>query len=777
MNDTNNDNLRFPEGFLWGTSNAAYQIEGAWDADGKAPSIWDIAIHSGQLPVPEGSDLSVASDEYHRLSEDLDLLGEIGAPVHRFSVSWPRIIIDDQKTTNPAGLDYYDRLVDGLLERGIRPAACLYHWDTPQWLEDRCGGWMGRESVDWFTDFTHIMAQRLGDRVDQWYTMNEPSHPALAGYVAGMFPPMRQEGERGFDAVHNILLAHGMSVRALREENVKGSIGVILAVIGMQPATSNPDDIAAADRASYGIDRMMLDPLLGRGHVPTVRRQVEEDGACRDNDMEIISEPLDVLGVNWYSSLNVASTERAPKFYDAAGVGEHAAGLRQFGGIAAGEDSAVVPAPGHRWWDDHGFRQDTPGGLKRTLEWVHREYPDHPRIIVTENGRGMEHRAGAAHATGHDGGGFYDGVHDLTRIAYLTRSIQDLRDIIAGGIDVGGYYIWSSIDNIQWMNGFRERFGLVHVNADSLERERKDSFFWFSKVVESNGACVPSSEEAGNNVAAPFDGDAAGIVIHGVPNARGIGGLMTVDGHHRLRNGLFLRSAGLNFMTPEGRNDLQRLGVRTIVDLRDSWEVTRWPYEVDGIEVLRIPLLAGSNPPDGSTSDFIFSVAAARLSGANGEQTSRMGREILKETYRNIVDNSGSSIAYILTLLAEGNGPMLIHCTAGKDRTGIVAAVLEAILGVDDESIVSSYAQSAGNLGEAFRKAISSGMLDIPNDTTSDGGVGALAGMLASPASLMREMLGRIRSKHCTVAQYCLDNGMTKEHLEQLRSMFLEPID
>ena len=762
-----------PQDFLWGTSNAAYQIEGAWDADGKAPSVWDSAFEAGLLHVPDGSDLGIAADEYHRLDEDLDLLGELGAQAHRFSISWPRVITDANGTVNQAGLDYYDRLVDGLLARGVRPAACLYHWDTPQWLEDGCGGWMGRESVDQFVRFTRLMAERLGDRVDQWYTMNEPSHPALAGYIAGFFPPLRREGARGFDAVHHILLAHGESVRTLREEHVVGRIGTILAVTGVQPATGNPEDIAAAERARASFDRLMLDPLMGRGHTPAVRDQVEKDGVCRDGDMEVIAESMDLLGVNWYSSMNATTEERAPLFLE--GRASNTAALRGLSSLfGAGHGVAIVPAPGRRWWSAKGFRQETPGGLKKTVEWVHATYPDHPPIIITENGRGMAHPTVTGGAE--DDRQLDECVHDGTRIRALSANIRDLNALAKEGITVHGYYIWSSIDNIQWANGFSERFGLVHVDTATMRRTRKDSFAWFQDVVRHNGDLdaldTPIPQER-------FEGDVNGVDIAGVPNARGIGGLRTMEGTH-LRGGMFLRSAGLNFMTPgKGIDDLHRLGVRTVVDLRDEWEAAAWPYQLDGtIEVVRYPMLGETH---GATHDAATTGTAAD----SGQPASRRAMTDpssvnLPDLYHEIAFGHADRIMTILRMLADNNHrPMLIHCTAGKDRTGVVTAILLGLLDVEDGLITANYAESAGNLTELFKRTI---MNNLPANAAKlaasigkDGHLaGAAAALLASPASVMQQLIDDIRTQYGTIRQYCLANGLAERDIDRLRDLFIE---
>jgi len=436
----------FPAGFTWGTGTSAYQVEGAWNIDGKVPSIWDTAMHSG-LTTPDGTSGDRAIDQYHRLDEDLDLLKRLGAGAHRFSVAWPRIVTDATGTVNEAGLDYYERLVDGLLERGIAPALNLYHWDTPQWMEDR-GGMMTRDFAEHFGRLAAAVGERLGDRVSQWFTMNEPTHPSLAGYVAGFLPPARREGAAGLATVHNLLLAHGTSILALRAAGAVGRIGTILSMNGVVPATSHPDDVAAAERAEYFDGRLFLDPMLGRGHLPELAAVLGD--AVRDGDLETIAQPMDVLGVNWYSSYSVASSERA-----AAHLAELPARAAMFAGFApvtAGLGFAIVPAPGLAWGGAH--RQLTPGGLREALDWLGSTYPDHPDVVITENGVGYPDAPDAMGA-----------VDDAHRIRYLTWAIQEVADAIADGARVVGYHAWSSHDNLQYMAGFTQRFGLIHVDA------------------------------------------------------------------------------------------------------------------------------------------------------------------------------------------------------------------------------------------------------------------------------------------------------------------------
>ncbi|SMQ73652.1 family 1 glycosylhydrolase [Agreia sp. VKM Ac-1783] len=715
----------FPAGFTWGTGTSAYQVEGAWNIDGKVPSIWDTAMHSG-LTTPDGTSGDRAIDQYHRLAEDLDLLKSLGAGAHRFSVAWPRIVTDATGTVNEAGLDYYERLVDGLLERGIEPALNLYHWDTPQWMED-LGGMMTRDFAEHFGRLATAVGERLGDRVSQWFTMNEPTHPSLAGYVAGFLPPARREGAAGLATVHNLLLAHGTSILALRAAGVAGRIGTILSMNGVVPATSHPDDIAAAERAEYFDGRLFLDPMLGRGHLPELEAVLGD--VVRDGDLETIAQPMDVLGVNWYSTYSVASSERA-----AAHLAELPVRAAMFGGFApvtAGLGFAIVPAPGLPWGGAH--RQLTPGGLREALDWLGSTYPDHPDVVITENGVGYPD---APDATGV--------VDDAHRIRYLTWAIQEVADAIADGARVIGYHAWSSHDNLQYMAGFTQRFGLIHVDADTLVRTPKASFDWYREVVRTGA--VPAAVET-----SPA-GDHRGIDIAGVHNARGIGGLETMDGR-RVHDGLFFRTAGLHGITLDGRRSLTLLGVDTILDLRGTTEVTQAPDEIEGARLIHLPLHEPSDPEAG-----LFVGAAADDSGESG----------LGSIYRQIVQTRGDEIVQALRAITAAQGAVLAHCTAGKDRTGVFVAILLAALGVRDADIVRTYAESSDLLGAGFRAEVSS-LMQLTSPDGSPVPDAVLDDLLASPRELIEEVLGVIRHDHGTVTEYLRSHGFSAEDLTALR--------
>ncbi|MDO9394923.1 MAG: family 1 glycosylhydrolase [Herbiconiux sp.] len=711
----------FPEGFSWGTGTSAYQVEGAWNEDGKVPSVWDTALHS-TLRTPDGTSGDRAIDQYHRLDEDLDLLRDLGADAHRFSVAWPRIVTDAAGTINGPGLDYYERLVDGLLERGIAPALNLYHWDTPQWMEDR-GGMMTRDFAEHFGRFAGAVGERLGDRVDQWFTMNEPTHPSLAGYVAGFLPPARREGVAGLATVHHLLLAHGTSILALRAAGVAGRIGTILSLNGVVPATDHPDDVAAAERAEYFDGRLFLDPMLGRGHLPELAEVLGD--TVRDGDLATIAQPMDVLGVNWYSTYSVASADRAAAHL--AELPPRGAMFAGFAPVTAGLGFAIVPAPGLPWGGAH--RQLTPGGFRAALGWLAATYPEHPDVVITENGIGYPDEPDATGA-----------VDDAARIRYLTWAIGEVADAVAAGIRVRGYHAWSSHDNLQYMAGFTQRFGLIHVDPETLVRTPKASFGWYREVVRTGA--VPPAEPVARV------GDHLGVEVPGVLNARGIGGLETIDGR-RVRDGRVFRSAGLHGITDEGRSALAALGVDTILDLRGAVEVERRSDGIDGVQVVHLPL----HEPV---------VAEAGLLTEAGS-----GSGSLREVYLEMVQERGPQIVSGLRAICSAEGAVLVHCTAGKDRTGVFVAVLLAALGVRDDEIVRTYAESGDRLGDGFRAEVSALLGGEPGAGGLDDR--ALDELLASPEQLIVDVLAEIRREHGTVAAYLAALGFSVDELAALR--------
>jgi beta-glucosidase len=442
--------LRFPEGFVWGAATAAYQIEGAARDDGRGPSIWDTFSRTPGK-VHAGHTVDVACDHYHRYPEDVRIMGDLGLHAYRFSISWPRIQPDGAGPANPRGLDFYDRLVDELQGGGITPIVTLYHWDLPQTLEDR-GGWTNRETAERFAEYAAIVYSRLGDRVETWTTLNEPWCSAFLGYASGIHAPGRTEPEVSFAAAHHLLLGHGLAVQALRAAGAS-QIGITL---NLAPVIS--DDAEAASIVDGLQNRIFLDPVL-RGEYPA--DVVERAGRftdwsfVKDGDLEIISQPIDLLGVNYYNPQTV--TGRAGEPANPVYPGSE--------GIAFPGADAPKTAMG---WPVQPF------GLTDLLVRLSHDYPGTP-LIITENGAAFDDVV-------EDGQ-----VHDVGRLSYLDGHLRAAHAAIEAGVDLRGYLVWSLLDNFEWAEGYRKRFGVVHVDYNTQRRTPKDSALWYREVVRRNG--------------------------------------------------------------------------------------------------------------------------------------------------------------------------------------------------------------------------------------------------------------------------------------------------
>jgi beta-glucosidase len=445
----------FPDGFLWGTATASYQIEGAVAEGGRGPSIWDTFSHTpGKIAGGDTGD--VADDHYHRWQSDLDLMVELGVPAYRLSIAWPRILPTGTSEVNPAGIDFYARLLDGLHERGITPFVTLYHWDLPQALEDR-GGWQSRDTVDAYLRYTDVVRERLGDRIGHWITFNEPWVSSLQGYGSGRHAPGLRDGHAALLAAHHLLLGHG---RALDVLDGAGDVGITLNLTDAQPGSERPDDLAATRRFDGNINRWFLDPLL-RGEYP--RDMVEwygDDaaGVVQPGDLDAISRPMDFLGINfYYRTFVVAGGDPGnPRF-----------GLPDIDAHSIIPDGLDVTAMG---WPV------TPDGFRSLLVRLHRDYPNLPPVYITENGAAFDDEAGP------DGA-----VHDDRRVSYLREHITAVRDAIDDGVDVRGYFVWSLLDNFEWAEGYAKRFGIVRVDYGTQERIVKDSGRFYSQVVAAKG--------------------------------------------------------------------------------------------------------------------------------------------------------------------------------------------------------------------------------------------------------------------------------------------------
>ncbi|MEU6795325.1 GH1 family beta-glucosidase [Nonomuraea wenchangensis] len=453
----------FPESFLWGTATAAYQVEGAWNEDGRGPSIWDTFSHTPGL-VANGDTGDLACDHYHRLESDLDLLAELGVGAYRFSISWPRVQPGGTGGLNEPGAAFYDRLIDGLLARGIAPVATLYHWDLPQELED-AGGWPARDTALRFAEYARLMGERYGDRVHTWITLNEPWCSAYLGYASGVHAPARTDPAAALAAVHHLNLGHGLAVQALRSTAARDARMSVTLNLHHVRGVSEAD--AAAVRKADALSNLaFLGPML-EGAYPRdlieATSSVTDWSFVRDGDEATARQPLDVLGVNYYNPTLV-------RHWDGSGPKETADG-HQDGAASpwiACEDVEFVRQPGP--YTEMGWNIDETG-LTELLLRLDRDYPGLP-LMITENG------AAFPDPVGQDGL-----VHDADRVDYLRRHLSAVAEAIAGGADVRGYFVWSLMDNFEWAHGYAKRFGIVRVDRQTMERTWKDSAHWYRDVV------------------------------------------------------------------------------------------------------------------------------------------------------------------------------------------------------------------------------------------------------------------------------------------------------
>jgi beta-glucosidase len=444
---------RFPDGFLWGAATSAYQIEGSPLADGAGPSIWHVFAHTPGRTA-NGDTGDVACDHYRRYPEDLRLMGELGLNAYRFSLSWSRIIPTGTGAVNPKGLAFYDRLVDLLLAQRIEPMVTLFHWDLPAALEDR-GGWLNRDSADWFAEYAAVAVTTLGDRVGYWATLNEPWVVTDGGYLHGVLAPGHRNRLETPIASHHLLLAHGRGIQAIRAAGGRQA-GLVVNLEPKYPVSQQPEDGAATRRADAYMNRQYLDPVF-RGEYPAELAEMYGTAWPRwpATDFDLIRQPLDYLGINYYT--------RAVIRYDAT-----------VDLLAA----RAVPQS-HQTHTEMGW-EVCPEGLTDVLVWVHQRYGSVP-LYITENGAAFFDPPVA------DG----DEVKDPLRVAYLADHIRAARRAIAAGVDLRGYFAWSLLDNFEWSAGYDKRFGLVHVDFKTQQRTLKSSARFYANVIRTNGAVVP----------------------------------------------------------------------------------------------------------------------------------------------------------------------------------------------------------------------------------------------------------------------------------------------
>jgi beta-glucosidase len=464
---------RWPDGFLWGAATAAAQVEGAAHEDGKEDSIWD---HFARVPgaVQNGETPETAVDHYHRMPADVALMTELGLGAYRFSTSWARIKPGDREI-NQAGLDFYSRLVDELLGAGILPWLTLYHWDLPQALEEK-GGWANRDTAHRYVEYANAVYDALGDRVSHWTTFNEPLCSSLIGYAAGDHAPGRQEPAAALAALHHQHLAHGLAVRELRERGDGRSLqlGITLNLTNAIPHDpSDPVDVEAARRVDALWNRAFLDPLL-RGEYPVDLLEdvgpIGLDAVIREGDLRVIGQPIDFLGVNHYHDDSVSGHPSSVE-----GEREFKPTDRPTSSSLVGSEYVTFPLRGlprtAMGWEVN------PSGLRDLLVRLGEEYDALPPLYVTENGSAYEDVVSA------DGA-----VHDPERTAYLVDHVAAVGEAIERGADVRGYFVWSLLDNFEWAWGYGKRFGIVHVDYDTLRRTVKDSGREYARILAAHHA-------------------------------------------------------------------------------------------------------------------------------------------------------------------------------------------------------------------------------------------------------------------------------------------------
>ncbi|WND37676.1 GH1 family beta-glucosidase [Streptomyces sp. BB1-1-1] len=425
---------RFPDGFLWGVSTSAHQIEGA--AELRGPSVWDV-FTSEPGRVKDGSTAAVACDHYHRYREDVALLADLGVDAYRFSVSWPRV-------DSPGGLGFYDRLVDELCAAGVRPVPTLFHWDLPAGLD-----WLERDTASRFAQYVSVVADRLGDRVDKWITLNEPAEHTLLGHALGAHAPGRKLLFDALPVAHHQLLAHGLAVRALRASGA-ADIGIANSHGPTWPASDETADREAADFYDVLLNRMFADPVLTGRYPDGIAELMPGDVRA---DLEIIAEPLDWYGVNYYAPTRVGAPQGAET---------------ESGGLTfPAELPFSVRGIEGRPLTDFGWPV-VPEGLTELLTGFRDRYGDRlPPVVITENGCS------------------YEGLDDQDRITYLDGHVRALHRALEAGVDVRGYFVWSLLDNFEWAEGYARRFGLVHVDFATRKRTPKASYGWFREMVRA----------------------------------------------------------------------------------------------------------------------------------------------------------------------------------------------------------------------------------------------------------------------------------------------------
>ena len=446
--------LYFPKDFLWGVAASSYQIEGAYNEDGKGESIWD-RFTRWPAHVLNGDTGNVACDHYHRMPEDVALMKELGIPLYSFTISWSRVIPDGNGIVNAKGLDFYDRLVDELLASNIQPLATLYHWEFPQALED-LGGWPNRDVTDWFADYAHVIFDKLADRVNIFSTFCEPWVSAFLGYGTGLHAPGVCDYSKAYQTVHHLLLAHGKAVQVFREGSYSGQIGMALNLNGLIPASDSDEDQAATQRVHDETHALFLDPVFNGTYPEALFEYIgPHQPKVQTRDAQIISQPIDFLGLNYYNTDCVA--------------------FDLFSGL---NKACLTPYSAPGWGRTEMNWGIDPDGIRCEVLHLKENYGN-PKLYLMENGCAMPDVP--------DENGF---VADWDRINFLRAHLRSLHAAIDEGANVHGYFAWSILDNFEWERGYSKRFGLVRVDYETLERTPKQSAYWYRDLIANNAVSI-----------------------------------------------------------------------------------------------------------------------------------------------------------------------------------------------------------------------------------------------------------------------------------------------
>jgi beta-glucosidase len=453
----------FPADFLWGVATAAYQVEGAWDMDGRGPSIWDTFSHTPGNTL-DGDDGNVAVDHYHRYAEDVALMAKLGVNAYRFSISWSRLIPDGSGAINPDGVAFYRNLCNELMANGITPAATLYHWDLPQALQDR-GGWLNEESVEWFADYAAVAKLELGDLIGIWSTLNEPWCTAFLGHSAGEHAPGMKDAGSAFVVAHNLMLAHHAAIRAMRETDPRPTdqLGIVLNLIPAWPADDAPESVAAAAGVDAIQNGLFLGALFDGVYPGKILEYQKRTGVADRIDLGRLAsciEPIDYLGVNYYNVNHI----------------RHAPGATPMPAWPGPADAGFARPPGELTEMGWGVE---PEGLTWMLERVGRLQPDLP-LMIMENG--------AAYPDRLDEDGVID---DALRVEYIRDHIAAIHDARESGVDVVAYFVWSLMDNFEWARGYSKMFGIIHVDRATMARTIKASGHWYRDFLRGRVSLLP----------------------------------------------------------------------------------------------------------------------------------------------------------------------------------------------------------------------------------------------------------------------------------------------